>query len=89
MGNRFLFCLPILDELIAKDHPKKEDVEKLMNWVPHNAVIRQYFFDRLNNAEWVEPLWGRRIFRARAASAKKRAAPAAAGARTLRHEAAG
>ncbi|RMD63560.1 hypothetical protein D6833_05515, partial [Candidatus Parcubacteria bacterium] len=61
--KRFLTWLPILDELLAKPHPTRDDVARLAQEIPNNAVTRRYFFDRLENPEWLGPLWAKGFFR--------------------------
>lgn len=56
MRDRFLNWFRILDDLLTRPHPTKDDFKRLANEVPRNAVTRGYFFDRLENPEWLEPL---------------------------------
>ncbi|MBX6764609.1 MAG: hypothetical protein IRY88_13155 [Rubrobacteraceae bacterium] len=61
--ERFLTWLRVLDELLAKPQPIKDDVARLAQEIPNNAVTRRYFFDRLENPEWLEPLRAKGFFR--------------------------
>ncbi|MBX6361670.1 MAG: hypothetical protein IRZ03_16520 [Acidobacterium ailaaui] len=61
--ERFLTWLHVLDELLAKPQPTKDDVTRVAQEVPNNAVTRGYFFDRLENPEWFEPLREKGFFR--------------------------
>jgi len=61
--NRFLEWVPLLDELLAKAQPTKRDIRRLANEVPNNTIFRRYFFDRLENPEWIEPLRERGFFK--------------------------
>lgn len=66
MRSRFLEWVKLLDELLdssRKSPPSANDLKKLTNEVPNNAVTRSYFFDRLDNPEWLEPLWKKGFFR--------------------------
>lgn len=63
MRSRFLKWLPVLDELLAKSQPTPDDIKKLANEIPNNVVTRSYFFERLDNPEWLEPLWKKDFFR--------------------------
>jgi len=63
MRKRFLDWFKILDELLEKSHPSNDDLKRLVNEVPNNAVMRGYFFDRLDKPEWLEPLWKKGFFR--------------------------
>ncbi|MER3415085.1 MAG: hypothetical protein C4297_02600 [Gemmataceae bacterium] len=66
MRSRFLEWVKLLDELLEssrKSPPSANDLKKLTNEVPNNAVTRSYFFDGLDNPEWLEPLWKKDFFR--------------------------
>lgn len=63
MRGRFLKWFPILDDLLTRPHPTNDDLKRLANEVPSNAITRGYFFDRLDKPEWLEPLWGKGFFR--------------------------
>ncbi len=54
--ERFLAWLHVLDELLAKPQPTNEDVTRVAQQVPSNAVTRGYFFERLQYPGWIEPL---------------------------------
>ncbi len=57
LREHVLEWIPLLDEMLAKPRPTKDDLKRLDQEVPNNAVIRGYFFNRLENPEWLEPLW--------------------------------
>jgi len=59
----FLTWIRVLDKLFKKPQPTKDDLNRLAQEVPNNRVTRQYFFDRLENPEWLEPLWKRGVFK--------------------------
>jgi hypothetical protein len=61
--GQFLKWFPLLDELLARPQPTKKHIKRLTNEIPNNTVIRRYFFDRLENPEWLEPLRKRGFFR--------------------------
>ncbi len=63
MADRFFNWFPILDDLLTKPHPTDHDLKRLANEVPSNPVTRGYFFDRLENPEWLEPLRQKGFFR--------------------------
>ena len=58
--SKFLVYFSVLDQLLAEKQPK---IKRLMNEIPHNFVTRRYFFECLENPEWVEPLWNRGFFK--------------------------
>ncbi|HDD52504.1 MAG TPA: hypothetical protein ENF32_00330 [Thermosulfidibacter takaii] len=59
----FLKWFPILDDLLTRPQPTKKDIKRLANEIPNNAVMRGYFFERLDNPKWLKPLWKRGFFR--------------------------
>lgn len=64
--SRFLYWVNILDDLLKKSKsnpPTQEDIKKLTHSIPANLIIHRYFFDRLENPEWLEPLWKRGFFK--------------------------
>jgi len=63
MVDRFLNWFPILDDLLTRPNPTNDDLKRLANEVPSNPVTRGYFFDRLENPEWLEPLRQKGFFR--------------------------
>lgn len=60
--EHFLKWFPILDNLLSHKQPTADDLKKLLNKVPNNIKMRGYFFGRLKNPEWLEPLWDRGFF---------------------------
>lgn len=60
--NFFDIWFPVLDRLLSKPVPAEVDIKKLAKEVPNNFVTRRYFFDRLENPEWLEPLWEKGFF---------------------------
>jgi hypothetical protein len=46
----------LLDDLLAKVAPAKNDLRMLKGSVPNNSVSFRYFFDRLDSKEWLQPL---------------------------------
>ncbi|HIE54702.1 MAG TPA: hypothetical protein EYP90_05915, partial [Chromatiaceae bacterium] len=63
LRERFLTWIRDLDKLLKKSQPTKEDLNRLAQEIPNNRVARQYFFDRLESPEWLEPLRARGLFR--------------------------
>lgn len=63
LRDRFLKWLEVLDELLAKPEPTKDDVARLAHAIPNNAVTRGDFFDRLQHPGWIEPLRRKGFFR--------------------------
>ena len=61
--NKYLNWLPVLEQLLTVKQPTEEDIRRLANEVPNNAIIRGYFFDRLENPEWLEPLREKGFFK--------------------------
>jgi hypothetical protein len=49
--------------LLTVKRPRGEHVKRLASEVPNNVVVRRYFFNRLENPEWLEPLRKRGFFR--------------------------
>lgn len=60
--EHFLKWFPILDNLLSHKQPTADDLKKLHNEVPNNIKMRGYFFGRLKNPEWLEPLWDTGFF---------------------------
>src|SRR6266849_4662293 len=51
-----LHIYQLLDELIAKPQPGKNDVSKFKNKIPANWATYSYFFSRLEDPSWIRPL---------------------------------
>lgn len=51
-----------LEELLAKPEPTKEDVDRLLNKIPANAVNHWHFFNRLEHPSWFEWLEKKGVF---------------------------
>ena len=62
LRENFFEWLPVLDDFLNKSLPSEKDIKKLANGVPNNFVTRRYFFERLENPEWLEPLWEKGFF---------------------------
>lgn len=60
--DQFLRWLPVLDELLSKSQPIKDEVNRFANEIPNNIIFHSYFFDHLENIGWLEPLWKRGFF---------------------------
>ncbi len=56
LDAHYLGWLAELDRLLATGQPAENDAKFLRNNVPNNAVTRAYFFSRLNDLQWLEPL---------------------------------
>ena len=63
LRKNFLAWIQELDKLLEKTQPTKKDLNRLTQKIPNNRVTRQYFFDRLENPEWLEPLAAKNFFR--------------------------
>jgi len=61
--EHFLTWIQVLDRLLVQKQPTREDVKTLAQEIPNNAITRGYFFDRLENPEWLEPLWSKGFFK--------------------------
>lgn len=53
---RYLTTHTVLDELLAKDAPSKSDARRLRMYAPSNLVAHGYFFGKLKDPAWLEPL---------------------------------
>jgi len=53
--EHYLKIIQILDELLAKEHPQKEDFDLFRN-IPHSLSTLSYFFDKCNNPAWLKHL---------------------------------
>jgi hypothetical protein len=51
--SRYLESHRILDGLLAKTIPTRTDVQLLVNSVPNNEVSFRYFFEKLDNSDWL------------------------------------
>jgi len=60
--DQFLRWLPVLDELLSKSQPTKNEVNRFANEIPNNTIFHCYFFDHLENLGWLEPLWNKGFF---------------------------
>lgn len=59
--DRFLSALPLLNELLETP-PGKRAATRLQNDVPNNGILHGYFFQRLNDPAWLEPLRAKGFF---------------------------
>src|SRR5262249_2599643 len=55
--KRFLDSFPLLDELLAKKKPTRENAKAIRNRVPNNPITLSYFFEKLDNPAWLDPLF--------------------------------
>lgn len=60
--SRYLDTHRVLDELLARRAPTKQDAKKLQLNVPNNPVAFGYFFNRLNDTAWLKPLRAKKLF---------------------------
>jgi hypothetical protein len=60
MVGGFFKAMEELDAILEEATP--EQVDKTVVLLVHDEQYR-YFFDRLENPEWIEPLWGKGFFR--------------------------
>lgn len=51
---RYLRFERLVDELVAKEQPTKEDLKLLRNVMPNAPAAFERFFDRLQNPKWLE-----------------------------------
>jgi len=59
--ERFLSAVRILDDLL-KTPPGKRAATRLQNDIPNNGILHGYFFQRLNDPAWLEPLRAKEFF---------------------------
>jgi hypothetical protein len=53
---RYLTYIELLDSLLLKSVPVKEDIDLLLNNIPQNYVTMSYFFNKLSSPAWLKPL---------------------------------
>jgi hypothetical protein len=53
----------LLDELLEKSTPAGGDLRRLKDHAPNNSISYRYFFDRLESADWLQPLRAEGFFR--------------------------
>ena len=53
---RYLAVMPTLDALLSKQNPTGYDAKTLKSNVPNNVATLGYFFGKLDNPAWLEPL---------------------------------
>lgn len=53
---RYLKILPFLEQLLTTISPKGADAKTLRNNVPNNLITLGYFFDHLEQPDWIGPL---------------------------------
>ena len=63
LPEHFLKWIQMLDELRAKPEPNDDDLKRLTQEIPNNAVMRRYFFNNLQHPAWLPPLWQKGFFR--------------------------
>jgi hypothetical protein len=54
--KKYVSVFERLDQLAAKTAPNEEDAKKLRGKIPQNLVAQGYFFGRLSEPAWIEPL---------------------------------
>lgn len=54
--NKYSKVFDRLDSLIAKPNPDRGDAKTLRSNFPNNQTTREYFYNRLENPEWLIPL---------------------------------
>jgi hypothetical protein len=54
--GRFIETQKLLDALLVKESPSRQDLDLLREHIPNNLVTFSYLFDRLPSPNWVEPL---------------------------------
>jgi hypothetical protein len=60
---RYLAYIELLDSLLLKPIPDKEDISVLQNNIPQNYITMGYFFNNLRNPGWLKPLRDAGFFR--------------------------
>lgn len=60
---RYLEFQGQVDELLAKTTPTRADARALKNRIPNNLVAFGYFFERLSDPAWLEPLRSEGFFK--------------------------
>jgi hypothetical protein len=63
LQDRYLKYIQILDELLSKSDPSREDINLLRNNVPKNLLTRNYFFSKLTEISWLKPLRSAEFFK--------------------------
>lgn len=61
--SRYLESHHLLDELLSRTSPTREDAKRLRLHVPNNLVAFGYFFDRITSPAWLEPLRAEGFFK--------------------------
>lgn len=61
--DRYLVVVDALDKMLAMPSPTKDDAANLRGKIPHNYVLTNYFFSRLDTAAWLDPLREAGFFR--------------------------
>ncbi|MEW6771871.1 MAG: hypothetical protein AB1330_10875 [Bacillota bacterium] len=51
--EKYLVVFEILDELLIRDAPTKEDFKTFFNHIPQNLVSLTYFFNKCNSPSWL------------------------------------
>jgi hypothetical protein len=59
--ERFLAAVPLIEEIL-RTPPSKKAVTRLQNEVPNNGILHGYFFQRLNDPTWLDPLNAKGFF---------------------------
>jgi hypothetical protein len=54
--TRFTNSFSLMDRLLKKNQPTKEDVGTLRDGVPNTVVAYEYFFSKMTDARWLSPL---------------------------------
>jgi hypothetical protein len=54
--KRYASVFDRLDQLLAKAQPNEEDAKALRGMLPQTPIALGYFFGRLSNPAWIEPL---------------------------------
>lgn len=60
--SNYLKSLRIFDELLLKKTPDRGDAKALRNRAPNNPAAFRYFFDKLDNPAWLQPLQEEGLF---------------------------
>lgn len=47
----------LIDALLLEKSPSKKSLSKFKNTIPHNNATHRYFFERLQDPRWLEPLY--------------------------------
>jgi hypothetical protein len=60
--TRFTDSFPLIDRLLLLEHPTNDDVSEFQAGVPNTVVTYEYFFAKMTDARWIDPLRRKHFF---------------------------